>query len=242
VKTCPSPLLPVAILAGGRGTRLGAIARDTPKALVRVAGEPFVFHQLRQLARQGARDIVLCVGHLGEQIADAVGDGARFGLDVRYAFDGPEPVGTAAALRRALPLLGGAFLTTYGDAYLRIDHRSVQRAFEDSGMPALMTVLENEGRWGPSNAHFAEGLVTAYDKRTPPPGARFIDYGLLAFTPDALERDQAADLADVCSHLAAHGRLAGVVARERFYEIGTEGALAETDRFLRADAAGRRPS
>ena len=236
VETEPSSLLPVAILAGGLGTRLGVGARDRPKALAQVAGEPFVFHQLRLLARQGARRIVLCVGHLGSQIVDAVGDGARFGLDVRYAFDGPEPAGTAGALRRALETLGDAFLVTYGDAYLRIDHRSVQRAFEDSASPGLMTVLENEGRWGPSNAVFDDGRVTAYDKRTPPPGARWVDYGLLAFASGVFERDEAADLSDVCSHLAAHGSLAGFVAAERFYEIGTPQALAETDRFLRTAA------
>ena len=131
MKPQTSPLLPVAILAGGLGTRLGDVAQDRPKALVCVAGEPFVFHQLRLLAGHGARRVVLCVGHLGEQIAEAVGDGARFGVDVRYSFDGPEPVGTAGALRRALHLLGDAFLVTYGDAYLRIDHRAVQQMFED---------------------------------------------------------------------------------------------------------------
>ena len=174
-------LLPVAVLVGGRGTRLGDLARHTPKALVPVAGDPFVFHQLRLLAAHGARRVVLCVGHLGEQIADAVGDGARFGLDVEYAFDGPEPVGTAAALRQASPLLGERFLVTYGDAYLRADHGAVQDAFRRGGDPALMTVVQNDGRWVTSNAVFHDGRVTAYDKRVPPPEARWVDYGLLAF-------------------------------------------------------------
>ena len=168
VRTDTASLLPVAVLAGGLGTRLGDAARHTPKALVPVAGEPFVYHQLRLLARQGARRVVLCVGHLGDQIHEAVGDGRRFGVDVVYAFDGPEPIGTAGALRRALPLLGDAFLVTYGDAYLTIDHASVQRAFEAGRRPGLMTVLENDGAWGPSNAVYADGKVSAYDKRVPP--------------------------------------------------------------------------
>jgi len=234
--TSEMPLLPVAILAGGLGTRLGELGKGTPKALARVAGEPFAFHQLRLLARQGARRVVFCLGHLGEQIVDVVGDGAGFGLDVRYAFDGPDPVGTAGALRQALPLLGDAFIVTYGDAYLRIDHRAVQRAFEDGTLPGLMTVLENEGRWDASNAVFAEGRVTAYDKRQPPPGARWIDYGLLVFESRVFESDEPADLSDVCSELAARGELGGFVARERFYEIGTPHALAETDAFLRGSA------
>jgi NDP-sugar pyrophosphorylase family protein len=232
-KTESSSLLPVAVLAGGLGTRLGEIARDRPKALARVAGEPFIFHQLRLLASHGARRVVLCVGHLGDKIVDAVGDGARFGVDVAYAFDGPEPVGTASALRRASHLLGRAFLVTYGDAYLRIDYAAVQRVFDRSGLPALMTVLRNDGEWGPSNAVFECGRVTAYNKRAPPSGARWVDYGLLAFEARVFEEFRADDLATVCCELASRGSLGGFLAQERFYEIGTPAALAEADAFLR---------
>ena len=231
-------LLPVAVLLGGRGTRLGELARDTPKALVPVAGEPFVFHQLRLLARQGARRVVLCVGHLGERIVDAVGDGARFGLEVEYAFDGPELLGTAGALRGASHRLGERFLVTYGDAYLRADHRAVQVAFLRSGLPGLMTVVRNEDRWVPSNAVFVDGLVIAYDKRVPPPEARCVDYGLLAFDSRVFVEHDDADLSDVCRALAARGALGGLLVHERFYEIGTPEGLAEADAFLR-DAQGR---
>jgi NDP-sugar pyrophosphorylase family protein len=233
----PPALLPVAVLAGGLGTRLRSVAREKPKALASVAGEPFIFHQLRLLARNGARRIVLCVGHLGAQIVDAVGNGERFGVEVLYAFDGPEPVGTAAALRQASPLLGDAFLVTYGDAYLTIDHRSVQQAFERGGRPGLMTVLYNDGAWDTSNAVFDEGRVTAYSKRIPPPGAQWIDYGLLAFESRVFDEIGSPDLSDVCSELASRGGLSGFVAEERFYEIGTPEALAEADAFLRRTVA-----
>jgi NDP-sugar pyrophosphorylase family protein len=223
---------PIAILAGGLGTRLGERARHVPKALAPVAGEPFVFHQLRLLARHGAERVVMCVGHLGEQIEAAVGDGGRFGLDVRYSFDGPRLAGTAGAVRKALGLLGEKFLVTYGDTYLRIDYEAVQATFHVSSHPALMTVLENDGFWGPSNAVYADGLVTAYDKRTPPVGARWIDYGLLAFEASVFTSGRASDLGQVCGRLAEQGWLAGYVADRRFLEIGTPEALAETNRIL----------
>jgi NDP-sugar pyrophosphorylase family protein len=227
-------LRPIAILAGGLGTRLGDRSRDTPKALMPVAGQPFIFHQLRLLADHGARRVILCVGHLGQRIADAVGDGANFGLDVRYSFDGARPIGTAAALRQALDLLGDAFLVTYGDTYLRVDYAAVEARFEASHLPARMTVLRNDGAWGESNAVYDDGRVTAYDKRVTPVGATWIDYGLLAFQKDALDDETGpSDLAEVCAQLAARGELAGYVARERFYEIGTPEGLAVTDAFLR---------
>src|SRR3954451_1133055 len=103
-------LAPVCILAGGLGTRLGDAAKGLPKPLVEVAGEPFLFHQLRLLRSHGAERVVLCVAYLGERIVDAVGDGSAFGLEVAYSFDGPERVGTAGAIRLALPSLGPEFL------------------------------------------------------------------------------------------------------------------------------------
>lgn len=231
-----SELPPVAILAGGLATRLGEHARTVPKALVEVAGEPFAFHQLRLLAGHGAREVVYCVGHLGEQIEATVGNGARFGLAVRYAHDGPVPAGTLGALRGALTLLGDEFLVLYGDTYLRIDYAAVAAARRAGHWPALMTVLRNEGRWDASNTAFDGRRVLRHDKRAPTPDMAWIDYGLGAWTAAALDATDPAhtDLSDAYADLAARGELGGYEATERFYEIGSPGALAETDAFLRA--------
>lgn len=228
-------LLPVCILAGGLATRLGERARTLPKAVVEVAGRPFIYHQLELLRSHGADRIVLCVGHMGDQVQEVVGDGSQFGLRVSYSHDGPSPAGTAGAVRGALPLLGKAFFVLYGDTYLRIDYGAVQDAFGASGQPALMTVLRNEGRWDTSNSSFVDGCVVRHDKRQPTPDMCWIDYGLAVMTPQALRMaaPEASDLSDVYSELAAAGRLAGYTATERFYEIGTPAALAETDGFLR---------
>jgi NDP-sugar pyrophosphorylase family protein len=206
--------------------------------MVPVAGKPFVEHQLGLLRSHGARRIVMCVGYLGEQLAEAVGDGSRFGVEVEYSYDGPEPAGTAGAVRKALPLLGETFLVLYGDAYLRVDYQDVARTLEESGLPALMTVYRNRGRLDTSNAVYVNGRVVAYDKQSPPPGAEWIDYGVSVFHRSALADTHHADLADVQRELAAFGRLAGYVASLRFYEIGTPAALEETEAFLRGVTTG----
>lgn len=235
VVTALASLSPVCILAGGLGTRLGEHARDRPKALVPVAGRPFILHQLEQIRSHGGREVVLCVGHLGEQIEDQVGDGTAHGLVVRYAYDPPGLAGTAGAVRAALPLLGERFLLLYGDTYLPVDFADVDTAQRVSGRPALMTVLRNAGRWDASNTVYADGLVLHHDKHAPADGAEWIDYGLAVLTPEALLRTSAmhADLSDVYRELAQQRMLGGLEVTERFHEIGTPAALAETEVWLR---------
>ena len=227
------------ILAGGLGTRLGERVRDTPKPLLEVAGEPFLLHQLRLLAGHGVREVVLCVGYRGEQIEARIGS-ERFGVDIRYSFDAVAGRdGTLGAIRRALPLLGGRFLVLYGDTYLRIDYAAVARSWRESGLPAVMAVLRNEGRWDTSNVVYRDGIVLRYDKRSPSPEMRWIDYGLGGLTARALERVPASegDLAVLYERLAQRGELLGFEASERFYEIGTAPALSETEAFLLGRAA-----
>jgi N-acetyl-alpha-D-muramate 1-phosphate uridylyltransferase len=230
-------LSPVCILGGGLGTRLGEVVRDTPKPLLDVAGRPFALWQLELLRSYGAERVVMCVGYLGEKIEAAVG--SPFGLDVRYVYDPPELAGTAGAVRGALDLLGDRFLVLYGDTYLRIDYADVDRTFAASDKPGLMTVLRNEGRWDTSNVLLDGERIVRYDKAHPTPDMHWIDYGLGALRPDALETP-GDDLADVYATLAARGELAGYEASERFYEIGTPDSLAETSAFLASLSSGRR--
>jgi NDP-sugar pyrophosphorylase family protein len=229
----------VCILAGGLGTRLGSAAATTPKALTEVAGEPFLFRQLRLLARHRARKVVLCVGHLGEQIEAAIGSG-RFGIDVRYSYDGPRLDGTLGALRRARPLLGDRFLVLYGDTYLRADYELFSEAWVKSGLSAGMTVLHNQGRWDRSNVIYEDGRIVRYEKGTDDPMMEWIDYGLGALRSEVLDLVGVGehDLSALYRELARRSQLFGFEATERFFEIGTPAALAETTEFFVANKDG----
>src|SRR5438270_12360612 len=93
--------VPAALLAGGLATRLRPITETIPKALVEVAGRPFIDHQLELLRRNGIRRVVLCLGHLGRLVQDHVGDGSRFGVAASYSFDGDQLLGTGGAVLAA---------------------------------------------------------------------------------------------------------------------------------------------
>jgi NDP-sugar pyrophosphorylase family protein len=232
--------VPVAILAGGLASRLGSVAREIPKALVDVAGRPFIDHQLALLRRNGFRDVVLCVGHLGDQVEAYVGSGMAHWLTVRYSHDGPRLLGTGGALRRALPLLGEIFWVMYGDSYVDVDFAAALATFLPQRAAGCMTVLRNDDRWDRSNVRFEEGRLLEYDKKTPAPGMRHIDYGALLLRRAAVERippDEPHDLADLLRNLVGEGRMIGYEASQRFYEIGSPEGLAAARAWLE----GKRP-
>lgn len=234
--------LSVCVLAGGRATRLGAVARATPKILIDIEGVPFGERQIAWLRSQGVSDVVYCVGHLEAQVRAALGDGSRWGMRFTFVADGPELRGTGGAIRNALPHLGDAFFVLYGDSYLRCSLPDVERAFVAAGQPALMTVLRNEGRWDASNVEFVDGQIVRYDKVDRDERMRHIDYGLGVLSRQVFagyDADARFDLATLYRDLAREKRLAGYEVRERFFEIGSEDGLRETRAFFRAQAEAR---
>jgi N-acetyl-alpha-D-muramate 1-phosphate uridylyltransferase len=229
--------LPVAILAGGLATRLLPITEKVPKLLIEVAGEPFFSHQLRLLRKAGLTRLVLCVGHLGEMIAEQYGDGAKWGVYIDYSFDGPKLLGTGGAIIQALPKLGDAFYVLYGDSYLPIEYLDVGRSFLASGKQGLMTIFENRERYDVSNVWFEDGRIRVYDKKNKVPQMKHIDYGLGLLRAGALAgwpHEAVVDLADVYKRLVETDELTGYEIKQRFYEIGSHAGLKELDQMLRA--------
>lgn len=231
-------MLPVVILAGGLGTRLQEVTGDrVPKAMVPVAGRPFIDHQLATLAGAGVGEVVLLIGSLGEQIEAHVGDGRRFGLTVRCVPDGEALLGTGGAVHAALDVLPAAFWVTYGDTLLDVDMAGAEAKFSSRALGGLMTVLENADRWEVSNVDVVHDLVTVYDPSSEPGRHRFIDYGMSILEADAFDGQppsQAFGLDRIFGRLIAQGRLGAFEVRRRFYDIGSPARLAETEAFVRA--------
>ena len=179
---------------------------------------------------------MLCIGHRGDQIQAAVGDGHRFGVNVDYSLDGEILLGTGGGLKRAVPLLGDAFFVLYGDSYLDCDFAAIEGAFIRSGRLGLMTVFHNRDRWDRSNVLFRHGEILAYEKRHRIPGMEHIDYGAGVLSAHAFAQypdSEPFDLQVVYSDLLAQGQLTGFQVPNRFYEIGSPGGLAELDALLR---------
>jgi NDP-sugar pyrophosphorylase family protein len=227
---------PLALLAGGLATRLKPLTEQVPKSMVEVGGQPFIAHQLRLLRREHVDRVVLCLGHLGEQIEAFVGDGGQFGVSVAYYYDGSSLLGTGGALRLALDALGSEFLVMYGDSWLDTAFAPVVDAFRAGDKSALMTVYRNSDRWDRSNIWFENGEIRVYDKKNPLPQMQYIDWGLSITKADVIAARPAGaafDLAEVYGKLTQNGDLAGFEIATRFYEIGSPEGLRETDLLLR---------
>jgi N-acetyl-alpha-D-muramate 1-phosphate uridylyltransferase len=237
----------VVVLAGGLGTRMLPDTERVPKALLEVAGRPFLAWLLPRLARSGADDVILCIGHLGGAIRDYVGDGASFGLRVRYADEGARPLGTLGALSAARPLLDECFVVTYGDSYLELDHRALLAELDASpDLDAAMAVWKNDGLLEPSNVAVEAGRVVRYDKRPSESGPRLdhIDFGATALRRsllEALEPDAPSGLDALQAELARAGRLAAFVVHHRFHEVGSPAGRAALERHILESAAHEEP-
>jgi NDP-sugar pyrophosphorylase family protein len=239
--------LQAVILAGGLATRLRPRTLTTPKFLLPVAGRPFGAWLLEKLAASGYGRALLCIAHLGDQIRGAIGDGSTFGIEVRYADEGEQLLGTAGAIRKAAGELAPQFLVTYGDSYLPFDYAAPLRLLADrTDADGVMAVYKNEGKWDRSNTEIriderGEPWVKRYEKGKNDPSLDHIDYGAMALRRDVVMRvpeNTAWGLDRIQTELAQGGRLRAHVAHARFFEIGSEAGLLELDRQLSAGPTG----
>jgi NDP-sugar pyrophosphorylase family protein len=233
----------VFVLAGGLGTRLATVAPDLPKALVPVAGRPFVDHVLAGLAAQGLRDVVVCAGHRAAPLADHVGDGARFGVRARVVVE-DAPRGTAGAIvhaRRATGHADETFLAVNGDTWAEFDAAAMTELHDALGADATVACYRVDDASGRGAVVPGDGgrLRAFAEKASTGPG--WVSGGVLVLEPRALAGvgDEPASLErDVLPALLAAGRTVGAWrAPGRFWDMGTPEGLRETERALSPEGA-----
>jgi NDP-sugar pyrophosphorylase family protein len=223
------------VLAGGLGTRLRPQFGDVPKGIAPVAGQPFLAYVLRWLARHRVRDVVLLTGHGADQVAESLGDGHAYGVELRYVAE-PEPLGTGGALRHAAGEVRGPTIVANGDTLLECDPWALECARWKGGAlgaVALFRVLDARSR---GRVELEGDRVTRFVEKDPAhAGPAWVNGGLYAFSPalwrripegvSSLERD-------VLPALAAEGRLAGLRVGGAFHDIGTPESWAAAERHL----------
>jgi MurNAc alpha-1-phosphate uridylyltransferase len=228
------PDIQVVILAGGLASRLKNLTESRPKSLLMFNGKAFLEYQLELLRQAGIKNIVLCIGYLGEQIQEYIGNGEKYGMHVQYSVE-KMPLGTAGALKNAEPLLTDPFFTMYGDSYVFVDFGKVIRYFQSNNLPALMTVYRNYNRFDRSNTAVRGHKVIRYDKEARTEDMVYIDYGVSVFRKEVLDmipENQFYSLGDLFRGLISMTRLLAFEVEQRFYEIGSAEGLKSFRKFI----------
>ena len=229
----------VAILAGGTATRLGELTKDKPKSMVGIQGSPFLEYQIEMLKKRGVTNIILCIGHLGNQIEDYFADGSKLGVSIKYSRE-DKPLGTAGALRKARDLLNDPFFTLYGDSFLFLDFEAIMSYFLSQNKLGLMTVYKNYDRYNPSNTVIQGNMVKKFSKKQKTPDMTYIEYGANILRKGVLELipdGEPYGLDDLFPRLIEINELLSYEVKERFYEIGSPESLKEFARFIGGDTA-----
>ncbi|WP_342244002.1 N-acetylmuramate alpha-1-phosphate uridylyltransferase MurU [Pseudomonas sp. OTU5201] len=219
------------ILAAGKGERMRPLTLHTPKPLVRAAGTPLIEFHLRALEQAGFRELVINHAWLGQQIEDHLGDGARFGLSIRFSAEG-EPLETGGGIFRALPLLGDEpFLVVNGDVWTDFDFNHLRRPLD--GL-AHLVLVDNPAHHPHGDFRLDSGRVSdAVD------GEPSLTYsGIAVLHPRLFEGCQAGafKLAPLLRRAMLAGQVSGEHFRGRWVDVGTHERLAEVESLLLAEA------
>ncbi len=230
------------ILAAGRGERMRPLSQLTPKPLLTVAGQPLIVRHIERLAAAGVREVVINTAHRGEQFPAALGDGARWGLRIRYSHEGEHPLETGGGILRALPLLGDApFIAVSGDLWTDYEFARLRIGADDL---AHLVMVRNPD-W-----HVAGDFGLERDRIVEQGGTRMTYANIAVYRPALFSdwRIAAADepgvaldpprfrLLPLYRAALRHGRVSGEAFDGRWHNLGTPQQLAELDAALRAGA------
>jgi NDP-sugar pyrophosphorylase family protein len=178
------------LLVGGLGTRLRTLLPSAPKPLAPVGNRPFLELLVRQLGSQGIRRLIMCTGHLADQIEREFGDGSKLGVTIEYSKE-PHPLGTGGALKLAQRFLQNLpdFLVMNGDSFMEINLCELIQFHRARHALATVAVVgvENAGRYGTVRTDSSNRIVEFCEKTgLDCPG--LINAGVYIFNTEILER------------------------------------------------------
>lgn len=215
------------ILAAGRGERMRPLTDHTPKPLLEVAGKPLIQHHIERLAMAGFSDLVINHAHLGSQIEQALGNGSRWGLSIRYSPETPA-LETGGGILRALPLLGDApFLVINADVWTDIDFAALRSA-KLTGL-AHLVLVQNPEHHPSGDFSLRQGRVMLLNT-----GDTFTFSGIGLYRAALFGgcSDGPFPLAPLLRAAMARGQVSGELHRGLWMDIGTPQRLAELESML----------
>jgi len=212
------------ILAAGRGERLRPLTDTTPKAMVKVHGQPMIDRHLQMLVDAGVDTVVINLGWLGEQIANYVGSGAKYGLQVVYSPEYDNVLETGGGIQRALPILGrDPFWVVNADVFSDWSLPAIDLASDASGE---LIVVQKPDHKGHGDFDLQDGMISNGPERP------FTFSGIARYRPEFFAGAEAGrySIVPMLRAAADEGRLAGTLFTGTWEDVGTVDRLEKLNR------------
>jgi MurNAc alpha-1-phosphate uridylyltransferase len=220
------------ILAAGRGERMRPLTDRVPKPLLEVAGKPLIAYHLERLAAARVTDIVVNVSWLGEMVRTRLGDGRRWGVRLHYSEEPPGALETGGGIFRALPALGGdPFVVVNGDVFTDFEFSRLELKPADQ---ACLVMVPNPPHNPGGDFSLGNGRVGENDV------SRLTFSGIAMYRPSLFDgcEDGVFPLAPILRRAIVSGRVAGLLHRGIWRDVGTPERLAELDDYVSKRSAG----
>lgn len=212
------------ILAGGQGVEMRPLTYEVPKALIPVGGKPVVEYALESLRDSGVRDIIIAIGHLGEKIKEALGNGSKYGVRLTYSEEGKD-LGSAGALKHARGLLHTEpFVVMNGDILADINLNEVVGFHKDKDYMATMVLTVTPDVHGYGMVQMRGERVVKFLKKDSEESSQLVNAGVYVFNEnvmDTIENSGVRDFEDLFPILAEEGQLAGFIFEGHWFEVST---------------------
>ncbi len=227
------------ILAGGKGTRLSKLRNDIPKPMMPVLDKPLLEYQIELLKKHGFTTVWLIVNHLYEHIENYFGDGADFGIDIKYYIE-PQPLGTVGGVKALEAEFTEAFLVLYGDVLMDMDLDRLIQFHQGQNAEATLVVHPNDHPYDSDLLDVDENdRVVAFYPKPHPEGLRYrnlVNAAAYVFEPSILgflEEGVKADFGkDIFPTLHQKARVFAYNTPEYLKDMGTPDRLVKVEQAI----------
>lgn len=224
-KALTSTVKKAAILAGGKGVKMRPFTYEMPKALLPVSGKPLLEHTLELLREQRILDVILCIGHLGDEIIKHFGNGEKFGVNVHYSQE-KEPLGTAGALKHGEPFYSGeTILVLHGDVLTNMALNDFIAFHNEQQAAATIAVKPR-----PHSEKYGKVLmlgpkITDFFERPSVRGVSLVNAGIYVLEPEVMQMIPEGKRIylelEIFPKLAKEGKVAGYPFQGPWFDIST---------------------
>jgi dTDP-glucose pyrophosphorylase len=223
---------PVLILAGGRGSRLGALTEKTPKPLLKIGGKPLLEILLTRLALQGIKKVYISIHYLGSEIKAVFGNGEKLGIEITY-LEEEKPLGTAGSLGLLQNLdLKQPLIVTNADLIHNLDFRALLEFHSSSGFDLTLTTAKHISSIPFGVVKVEKNRVRSIEEK--PTREEFVNAGIYAIEPKLLSRikyNQRLEMTTLVEDLLSENYKVGAFSIEGYWEdVGDPATLSSVNK------------